>query len=443
MKRLEYGSIRVGNARLICPTTGLDRQGAVDIRDGRIEGVHVDGAAPPTDLRFMDGRGAILCPGFIDLHATSGEPGYEYRETLADTAAAAIRGGFTTVCIGSNSQTNHDTRPMTEYFVRRSQEIGLAKLAPIGALTSQRAGARLTEMYDLKAGGAIAYGDGESACANAGIMRRALEYASATGRPVFEFPNNPSLSGTGVMHEGPVSTLLGLKGIPSAAEEVRVYRAIALARLTRAPIHLGPISTAASVSGLRAAKAEGLPLTSAVTAAHLTFVDADIKEGWSTSLKVMPVLRSELDRDALISGLQDGTIDAVASGHNPMGLVDKQVPFQRAEFGMLGLQTALGQLLALVDAGRLTLGAALRSLTTGAAACLRTDIPALEAGALADLVLFEPGGTTEFTPGFLAGKSFNTPFLNQSLPGKVVATIVDGRRVYFNSHDQSEPKESP
>jgi len=285
-------------------------------------------------------------------------------------------------------------------------------------------------MFDLRQGGAAGFGDGVSDFADAGLMRRALEYASATGLPVFEFPNNPSLSAGGVMHEGAVSTRLGLKGVPRAAEEARVYRAIALVRLTGAAVHLGPISAAASVEAIRRAKVEGLPVTCAVTAAHLRFIDEDIEAGWSTCLKVMPVLRAKEDREALIEGLRDGTIDAIATGHGAMGLVDKQVPFPKAEFGMLGLQTALGIALELSQAGGLSMARILGALSVGPARCLRQALPIIQKGRPADLVMFDPSEETVFTAEEIQSKAVNTPYLGQSLPGRIHGTWVDGLRVF-------------
>ena len=269
-------------------------------------------------------------------------------------------------------------------------------------------------------------------------MRRALEYAKATGRPVFEFPNNPSLSGAGVIHEGEVSTRLGLTPVPSAAEEVRVYRAIALARLTQAPIHIGPISSRSSVAALRVAKAEGLPLTSSVLASHLKFCDHHILESWSTNLKSMPVLRSEEDRQGLIDGVVDGTIDAISSGHEAMGTLDKQVPFAEAEFGLLGLQTTLALLLEVRrERPDLDIPLMVQRLTHGPARCLRRTPSRLASGEAADLVLFKPDEEAMVDAAFLGGRAQNTPLLGLRIPGVIMNTWVGGVR-YATSHQIRE-----
>ncbi|MEE2756845.1 MAG: dihydroorotase [Myxococcota bacterium] len=430
-------TVRIQNARIICPKQGLDFHGSLDLKNGAIAWLGQNADALDWDGEVIDAGGAILTSGFIDIHVRSGEPGYEYRETLDETAQAAARGGFTTVCLMANGAYNQDTRPLVEYVARRSNEIGSSRLRPIGALTLERKGERLTEMFDLLAGGAIAFSDFESTCANAGVMRRALEYAKATGRPVFEFPNNPSLSGTGIMHEGPVATRLGLKGIPSAAEEVRVYRAISLARLTGAPLHIGPVSTAASVAALRVAKSEGLSLTSSVLASHLKYVDADIMTDWSTALKVMPVLREESDRIALLSGVADGTIDAISSGHLAQGLVDKQVPFPEAEFGMLGLQTALSVCLEIISAGGMSLMDMVSRLTSGPMACLRNPWHGLAIGHPGDLVLFHPDKTWSVSKHELGGRALNTPLFGSEVKGCIENTWVSGRCVYNRADESS------
>lgn len=311
--------------------------------------------------------------------------------------------------------------------MRRSSEIGGSRLLPLGALTVGRSGQRLAELFDLRDGGAVGFTDYDSTVACAGLMRRALEYAKATGRPVFEFPNNPSLSGAGVIHEGEVSTRLGLKPVPSAAEEVRVYRAIALARLTQAPIHIGPISSRSSVAAIRVAKEEGLPITASVLATHLKFCDHHILASWSTNLKVRPVLRTEDDRQGLIEGVLDGTIDAVSSGHEAMGLLDKQVPFPEAEFGLLGLQTTLSVLLELRrEQTDLELPLLVKRLTEGPARCLRQAPSRLLAGSRADLVLFRPDEESIVDAASLGGRAQNTPLLGFKLPGVITNTWVGG-----------------
>ena len=421
----------IRGGRLICPQTGRDSQGDIEIRDAMINVVTSEpGSIPVTDQTVVDATGAIISPGFVDLHAHVGEPGHEYKEDIASASAAAAAGGFTSVCVSAISVPVNDTRAITEFIRRRGDEVDGARMCPIAALTVGADGKRLTEMFDLRDGGAVAFGDGERGHCDAGLMRRAMEYARAVGVPVFESPRDPHLAGVGVMHEGPVATLLGLKGIPVAAEEMAVARAVALARQTGAPIHIGPISAAVSVAALRGAKADGLPVTCSVLASHLHLIDADIRTAWSPNLHLEPPLRSESDRRALCAGLADGTIDAVASGHRPQSGVEKDVPFARALPGMIGFQTALPLLLKLVESGELSLHRAVESLPWGPERCLRRTGGGVAVGQAADLVMFDLDSTYVLSETRLLSRSRNTPFLGRQFNGALRGTWVGGQPVF-------------
>ena len=422
--------IWIRGGTVVCPASGFEGPGVVEIVGDTIAAVHPGTGPSNTPGRVIDADGAVVAPGFVDLHAHLGEPGDEYKEDLETAGQAAVRGGFTSVCASPDTHPVNDSRAFTEYLVRRGAATAAARILPIGALTVGCEGKRLTEMYDLCAAGAVALGDGQRSVADAGLFRRAMEYAKAVGVPVFEFPEDASLSLGGVMHEGRVSTQLGLRGVPCAAEDVVVHRAIELVRHTGARVHLGPISTHGAVMAVKRAKEQGLPLTCAVAAAQLHLLDASIAESWSPHLHVRPPLRSESHREALRVGLQEGVIDAVTSNHRPQGAVDKEVPFARAEPGMSGLQTTLGLVLRLVEQGILSLSDAVARLAVGPADVLGMAAGRLTAGAKADVVVFDPSVKVRVESAVLASRSKNTPFLGQALPGRVLATLVGGRVAY-------------
>ena len=415
---------------VVCPASGIEGPGVVEIVGDQIEGVHLGSGPAQMPGRVIDATGAIVAPGFIDLHAHLGEPGTEYKEDLETAGKAAVRGGFTSVCASPDTHPANDSRAFTEYLVRRGAETSAARILPIGALTVGLAGKRLTEMYDLCAGGAVALGDGQRSIPDAGLFRRAMEYAKAVGVPVFEFPEDASLALGGVMHEGRISTQLGLRGVPCAAEDIVVHRAIELVRHTGARVHLGPISTRAAVLAVKRAKEQSLPVTCAVPAAQLHLLDEAIAETWSPQLHLRPPLRSAEHRDALRVGLQEGVIDAVTSNHRPQGAVDKEVPFARAAPGMIGLQTTLGLVMRLVEQGLLSLRDAVARLSAGPAGVLGSGAGRLTKGGKADVVIFDPSAKVRVESATLASRSKNTPFLGQALPGRVIATLVGGEVVY-------------
>lgn len=419
------GRTLIRGGRLLCPATNLDQTGTLVIENGLILAATAEPVEPRPGDVVLDAAGCVVTPGFVDLHAHFCDPGEEHKEDLASGGRAAVAGGFTTVLLGSQTTPVNDTRAVTEMIVRRAASLSGCRVLPMGALTQGRGGKRLTEMFDLRDAGAGALGEGDACVADAGLLRRAMEYARAVGLPVFEQPEDTSLAGHGVMHEGPVSTRLGLNGVPAVAEEAIVLRDLALCAATGARLHLGPISAAASVAAVRRAKADGLPVTCAVTAAHLHLTDEAVATAYGPNLRSRPPFRGAPDRDALRAGVADGTIDAIASGHRPQSPVEKDLEFDLAEPGLAGLQTALGLVLKLVEEGSLPLARALAALTAGPAAVLGRRA-SLEAGAPADVVAYDPSRRTRIAAAPDSSRGRNTPFLGQALPGHVQFTLVAG-----------------
>ncbi len=418
------------NGHVVCPTSGVDGAAAVEIAGGAIVAVHRGPVEPGLGDRVVDAAGAVVAPGLVDLHCRLGEPGEEHKEDLESGGRAGARGGFTTLCPAADTHPCNDSRSVTEHLVRRGAALRGPRIRPVAALSMGLAGKRLTEMYDLREAGAVAFGDGGRSVADPSLLRRGMEYAQAVGAPVFDGACDARLAGKGVMHEGPVATRLGLKGSPAAAEDVAVLRAIALAEETGARVHLGPVSTLGSVRALRAAKQLGLPVTAAVCVANLVLTDEAVARTWSTDLRLAPPLRPQAHLDAVLEALADGTIDAIASGHAPQGPAEKEVEFDLADPGMVALETALGLVMRLVEAGSLSLSDAVARLSSGPAAVLGVDAGSLQAGAPADVVVFDPRARHRVEATGLASRSHNTPFIGQALPGRVALTMVGGEVVY-------------
>jgi dihydroorotase len=432
------GPLLIRGARLIDPARGID---AVQDLLLSSRGVLAPGSESPG--RTIDAAGLVVAPGLIDLHCHLREPGQEYKETVASGLAAAARGGFTTVCAMPNTLPPLDNRAVVERVLAAAAASGMARVLPIGCVTAGRAGERLAELGELAEAGCIGFSDDGSPVADATIMRRALEYAGGLGLPVIDHCEEPSLAKGGVMHEGWVSTRLGLRGQPAAAETAMVARDIGLAELTGAQVHLAHVSTAGTVELLRAAKARGVRVTAEVTPHHLALTDEAILYGppgsvvpaYDTDGRVNPPLRSERDRAACLLALADGTIDCVATDHAPHALVDKQVEFDDAAPGISGLETALGVVLGLVAEGALTLTRAIEALTIAPVRALTLDravpgLGSLAVGAPADAVLFAPDEAWTVEPRAFASQGKNTPFRGRTLRGRVIATFYAGRLVY-------------
>ncbi len=422
------GDLLITNARLLDPQGGLDAPGGLLVRDGRILDLGPSLGVPEGAV-VVDADGACLAPGLIDLRAALGEPGAEHRETIASAAQAAASGGITTLCALPDTDPPLDDPALISFVIRKGEATGSLTILPYGAATAGCAGKDLSEFGLLKEAGAVAFTDGQRAIGNARTMRLALSYARAFGSFVVQHPEEPALAAGGAATEGERATRMGLPGIPPAAESMLVARDIALARLTRGHVHFAHVSTAAALDLIRAAKAEGLAVTCDTAPPYFDLNETAIGE-YRTYAKLSPPLRDEADRLAVLAALADGTIDAVASDHQPRDADDKRLPFAQAEPGGAGLATLLAVTLAQVHGGALGLLDALALLTSRPAALLGLQAGRLAKGAPADLVLFHPERGWRVEAGKLPGKAQNTPFDGRALEGKVLGTWKAGRRVF-------------
>jgi dihydroorotase len=418
----------ITNARLLDPASGLDGAGALLVRDGAIADVG-SGLTAPEGAETLDANGACLAPGLVDLRANLSEPGAEHRESIASAAQAAAAGGITTLCVLPDTDPALDDPALLSFMIRRGEATGSVTLLPYGAVTAGCAGKELAELGLLREAGAVAFTDGARAIGNARMMRIALSYARAFGAFVVQHPEEPTLATGGAATEGELATRLGLPGIPPAAEAMMVARDIALARLTGGHVHFAHVSTGAALALVRAAKAEGLRVTCDTAPPYFDLNETAIGD-YRTYAKLSPPLRTEADRQAVVAALADGTIDAIASDHQPRDADDKRLPFAQAEAGGAGLATLLGVTLARVHGGDLSMLAALALLTCKPAALLGLPVGRLAVGAPADLVLFHAERGWKVEAGKLPGKAQNSPFDGRALEGRVLGTWKAGRRVF-------------
>ena len=384
-------------------------------------------ADPATTI--IDARGKLVLPGLVDLHVHLREPGFEYKDTIQTGTAAAVAGGFTSVCCMPNTSPVNDNQAITEFILEQARLAGNAHVFPVGAITKGSEGKELAEIGELRHAGCVAISDDGQPVMNSLIMRRAMEYALAFDLPVIDHCEDLQLSEGGCMNEGLVSTQLGLPGIPSAAEDVMVARNLALAELTTARLHLAHLSTAGSVRMVRAAKSRGIRVTAEVCPHHFSLTEEAVR-GFNTHAKMNPPLRTWQDVQAIKEGLRDGTIDVIATDHAPHAVQDKQQQFAAAPNGIVGLETALPLTLALVEEGVLSLEAAVAKLTTEPARAFGLSKGSLAPGADADVVVVDPEAEWEVDPARFRSKSRNTPFAGWKVKGRVITTIVAGRVVH-------------
>lgn len=384
-------------------------------------------------LTTIDAKGLIVCPGFVDLHVHFREPGFEHKETIATGSAAAVAGGFTSVCCMPNTHPVNDSRSITEFILAQAAAAGKARVFPIGAITKGSKGEELAEIGELVDAGCVAVSDDGVPVMNSLVMRRAMEYASAFHLPVIDHCEDSMLSRGGSMHEGAVSTELGIPGIPKAAEEVMVARNIALAELTGARLHLPHVSTLGSVRMVREAKARGIPVTAEACPHHFSLTDEAVRS-YDANAKMNPPLRTDEDVQAVREGLRDNAIDIVATDHAPHAVQEKQLEFDAAPFGIIGLETAFPLTLNLVEEGILSLEQAIAKLTREPAQVFGLPYGTLVPGVAADVTLIDPNATWVVDTTRLHSLSRNTPFAGWTMKGKVVKTLVRGTVVY----DQDE-----
>ncbi|HVV87868.1 MAG TPA: dihydroorotase [Kofleriaceae bacterium] len=370
--------------------------------------------------------GLWVLPGLVDLRAHLREPGAEHKEDLASGSRAAAAGGFTTVCAMPDTSPINDHRAVTDLIIRRAAEVGLARIHPLGAVSRGLAGERFADVADMKAGGIVAVTDAIRCVHDAAFLRRALEYADTFGLPLVQHAEDPQLVEGGAIDEGPIATRLGLRAQPALSETAIVARDLELVAWTGARYHVAHVSAARTVELVRDAKRRGLPVTAEVSALHLTLTTTACAT-YDPATRLSPPLRSEADRQALVAGVADGTIDAIVSDHAPQALTDKEVELEAAAPGAVGLETVVPLVLALVESGALPLARAVDALTRGAAACFGLDAGVLAPGAAADVTVLDPARAWTVRPGELVGKSKNTPLAGAEVTGRAVLTLCGGR----------------
>jgi dihydroorotase len=419
------------NARLIDPAAGLDVKGALVAEAGVIRdfGPRLFGDGIPLGVDVVDCGGKVLCPGLVDMRVQVGEPGQEHKETIASACDAASAGGVTAMVCLPNTDPVIDDVAGVEFVARRAREVRATKVYCYAAATQRAEGRELAEIGLLAEIGALGFTDGVRTIADAQLMRRALAYSRAFDTVILQHPEEPSLARGGAMNEGEISMRLGLAGIPALAEVIMIERDLRLVELTGARLHVMHVSSAEGVDALRRAKARGLPVTCDTAPHYFTLTERDIGE-YRTFCKVSPPLRTEDDRAAVVAGLADGTIDAIASDHAPQDQDTKRVPFAQAEAGIVGLETLLPLALALHHQGKLPLLDVLRKLTSAPAAILRLPLGRLAKGGPADLVLFDPDRPWVVSAKALRSKSKNSPFDDLPVQGRVLRTMVAGRTLY-------------
>ena len=427
-------SVIVKGGRVVDPASGRD--GAFDLQIDGDRIVRVGRDLPANGARVIAIPASwIVAPGLIDIHVHLREPGQEHKETIASGTASAVTGGFTAVACMPNTEPVNDHAGITQFILKKAAEAGLARVYPIGAVSLGSKGEQLAELGEQKAAGCIAFSDDGRPVATALLMRRALEYAGMIGAPIIDHCEDPSLRGDGVAHEGYFASALGLRGIPGVAESLMVERDVSLAELTGSHVHIAHMSARESLRAVRAGKERGVRVTCEVTPHHFTLTD-EMLDGpvkYDTNLKMNPPLRERADCEAMLEGLADGTVDVIATDHAPHHSDEKMVEFDRAPFGIVGLETAVSLVFdRLVHAGRLSVRRAIELLSTNAARVMKIPGGTLAEGLPADVTIIDPDRTVTVDAAALRSRSKNTPFHGWTLRGGVMMTMVGGRIVHEN-----------
>jgi dihydroorotase len=432
--------MRITGGHLVDPAAGVDALRDLLIENGRVKQIAEPGGLPEmVDAETVDATGCHVLPGLIDTHAHLREPGQEHKETIAGAGRQAAMGGISCLFAMPNTDPVCDSVAVCEHIVTLAARAGNVRVLPVGALTRGMKNEVLSEMGELARYGVPALADAWSPIESSQMFRRALEYARGVGLPVITVPQDLGLSADGVMHEGAVSTRLGLPGIPAASEEISVSRAIALAELTGCPLHVAPITTAGSARMVRNAQARGAAV-SAGTAPHYLHLTDEAVEGYPTACKIYPPLRPRADVEALRAAVADGTVSVLTSCHAPHADHEKAVEFNNAPFGMAGLSTALSLTLALVKEGVLPLSDAVARWTAGPRRTFGLESGTLSEGAVADLTLVDLSADWQVTPEAVEGRTHGTPWLHKTLPGRVIRTVLGGNTVYPHSATPSTHK---
>lgn len=420
----------IKNGRVIDPANRLDGRYDILVEKGVIKSVEKEGKLSGQEgAKIIDARGMVVAPGFIDMHVHFREPGFEYKETIQTGCESAAAGGFTTVAVMPNTNPVNDNRSVTELMQSTAKSKGIVNVKVIGAITQGLKGERLSDMAELRDAGVVAFSDDGRPVMNNELMRRAFEYSKMLELPLIQHSEILDLTRGGCMNEGIVSTELGLKGMPTEAEDIMVYRDISLLQRTGGRLHVAHISSGQAVDLVRMAKAKGLPVTCEAAPHHFTLTDEAVR-GYDTNTKMNPPLRAQRDLDAIRKGLQDSTIDIIATDHAPHDRVGKEVEYSEACFGIVGLETALPLTLKLVQENIITLPQAVEKLTSRPAGIFKLDRGTLGVGRDADIVIFDPEEEYDIDTTQFKSRSKNSPYHGWKVKGKVVHTLVRGKIVY-------------
>jgi len=434
-KEAIYLLIRGGH--IIDPSQRIDQVSDLLIAEGKI--MQIEGTAIPIETKHFDASGLVVCPGFVDLHCHLREPGFEEKETIATGTKSATAGGFTTVCCMPNTEPPLDTPAAVDWVKQKASRDSQTNLLIIGCITKGRKGEELTNMDRLAEAGVIAFSDDGDPVVSSQLMRRAMDHSRDLGLPVIDHCEDKTLSNNGIINEGQLSAKLGLKGIPAAAEEAVVTRNLALAKQTKARLHIAHVSTKGSVELIRRAKEEGISVTAEVTPHHLTLTGERIigkapNEPYDTNAKVNPPLRTQEDVQALIEGLKGAVIDAIATDHAPHTPADKNCELELAAFGISGFETALGCLMSLVHQGAISITQLISKLTCEPAKIIgrNDELGTLKTDAPANITILNPEHEWIVNASKFASRGKNTPYDGSKFKGKVMATIVNGRIAYVD-----------